>query len=369
MKPNQIIKNILENQIEFFQNGVINSIFTNSYYLYQLDSGMKEPKIFTPKFRKKVLISNDFREILLSHETTIIEQRIIVIILSAIRDEQSLFIEAKSPMQLKNELQLSFDDYFEGWANQGTIDFLLPFEDLNPGKRMKNAAIQAALINMANMSWLRLKDETINGYKAVPFIIEPGWNHKNIYFKMDKAVMRHLVNMSPYFPVKKELPYQVSTSYSLKFLMWLLKYKNQEGIIKPYSQILKELFIPKDRYEGHYRFERDFLVNVKADLDAHNELSFNYSYSDGYYRISIYYTKNAVGMKPEFSTLNRLQIDRTLKYLKKRRKLNERNLSVLRKLFELRGYKELSTFLKRKIAISITGDDYIKAVFQLLENI
>lgn len=329
---------------------------------------MKEPKIFTSKPRKRVLISGDFREVLLSHETTIIEQRIIVIILSAIRDEQSLFIKVKSPLVTKNEIQLSFDDYFEEWAHQGTVDFSLPFKELNPYKKMKNASIQAALINMANMNWLRLRDETIKGYKAVPFIMEPGWNHKNIYFKMDKAVMKHLVNMSPYFPVKKELPYQVSTSNSLRFLMWLLKYKNQEGIIKSYSQILKELFISKNQYEGHYRFERDFLVNVKADLDTYNELSFNYSYSKGYYRISIYYTKNAIGIQTEFPTLSSLQINRTLKYLKKRRKLNERNLSVLRKLFELRGYKELSIYLKRKITIHLTGDEYIKAVFQLLEN-
>ena len=329
---------------------------------------MKELKIFTPKPRKKVLISGDFREVLLSHETSIIEQRIMVVILSAIRDEQSLFITVKSPLKPKHEKQLSFDDYFEGWAHQGTVDFSLAFEDLNPGKKMKNVSIQAALINMANMNWLRLKDETIKGYKAVPFIMEPGWNHKNIYFKMDKAVMKHLVNMSPYFPVKKELPYLASTSNTLRFLMWLLKYKNQQGIFKSYSQILKELFIPKDQYEGHYRFERDFLVNVKADLDTYNELSFNYSYNKGYYRVSIYNTRNAVGQKTEFPTLDSLQTERTLKYLKKRRSLNDQNISVLRRLFGLRGYKILSMHLKRKIPGQLTGDEYIKAVFRLLEN-
>ena len=41
----------------------------------------------TSKPRKKVLISNDFREILISQETSIIEQRIITMILSAIKDE------------------------------------------------------------------------------------------------------------------------------------------------------------------------------------------------------------------------------------------------------------------------------------------
>lgn len=327
-----------------------------------------ESKIFTPKTRKKVLISNDFREVLISQETTIIEQRILVVILSAIKEEQSLFISVKSLIKKTEENQLSFDDYYEGWANQGTVDFLLPLNDLNPDRRMKNEYIQSALINMANINWLRLKDETINGYKAVPFIIEPGWNKKNIFFKMDKAVIRHLVNMSSYFSIKKDLPYQASTSNTLRFLLWLLKYKQQGGIIKSYSQILKELFIPKEYYEGHYRFERDFLNNVKADLDSYNELSFNYTYNNGNYNFLIYYTKNSVGSGEMFSSLNNLQTDRALKYLKKTRKLDERSLSVLRKLFEVRGYKELAIRLKRKIDPNLTGIDYVKAVFQLLEN-
>lgn len=326
-----------------------------------------ESKIFTSKTRKKVLISNDFREVLISQETTIIEQRILVVILSAIKEEQSLFISVKSALK-KEENLLSFDDYYEGWANQGTVDFLLPFNDLNPDRRMKNEYIQSALINMANINWLRLKDETINGYKAVPFIIEPGWNKKNIFFKMDKAVLRHLVNMSSYFSIKKDLPYQASTSNTLRFLLWLLKYKQQGGIIKSYSQILKELFISKEYYEGHYRFERDFLNNVKADLDRYNELSFNYAYNKGNYNFLIYCTKNAIGSGEMFSSLNNLQTDRALKYLKKTRKLDERSLSVLRKLFEVRGYKELAIRLKRKIDPNLTGTDYIKAVFQLLES-
>ena len=50
-----------------------------------------------------------------------------------------------------------------------------------------------------------LKDEKINGYKAVPFILEPSWNHKFIYFKMDKAVMKNLLNISQYYSFLKEL--------------------------------------------------------------------------------------------------------------------------------------------------------------------
>lgn len=324
----------------------------------------------TSKPRKKVLISNDFREILISQETSIIEQRIITMILSAIKDEQSLFINMKSPFTEEEESkQLSFDDYFQGWAHQGVIDFSVSINDLNPGRKMKNSTIQEALVNMTNINWLRLKDETINGYKAVPFILEPSWNKKNIYFKMDKAVMQHLLNMAQYYSIKKDLSFNTSTNNTLRFLMWLVKFKKLGGITKEYTQLLKELSIPVNKYEGHYRFERDFLIRVKADLDQFNDISFNYSYKEGHYNFVIYNTQNAVGYDDKFPSLDELQIARALKYLKKQRSLDDKQLRIMKKLYEVKGYKELSSHLKRKIELSLKGEQYINAVFSLLENI
>ncbi|MDY3345663.1 replication initiation protein [Riemerella anatipestifer] len=321
------------------------------------------------KKRKKVLVSNDFREILISQETSIIEQRIITMILSAIKDEQSLFINIKSENKENTQVQLSFDDYFEGWANQGIVEFSVDIKELNPGRKMKNSTIQEALVNMTNINWLRLKDETIDGFRAVPFILEPSWNKKNIFFKMDKAVMTHLLNMSQYYSLKKDLSFNASTNNTLKFLMWLVKHKKTGGVVKEYNQLLKELFIPLNKYEGYYRFERDFLTRVKADLDAFNDISFNYSYKGGAFHFVIYNTNTAIGYDKQFPTLDKLQINRSLKYLKKQRELNDQQINVMRKLYEVKGYKELSSHLKRKIDTSLKGDIYIKAVFQLLEKV
>jgi hypothetical protein len=324
----------------------------------------------TSKPRKKVLISNDFREILISQETSIIEQRIITMILSAIKDEQSLFISVKSPMQDESQQrQLSFDDYFEGWAHQGLVDFSVSIQDINPGRKMKNNTIQEALVNMTNINWLRLKDETINGYKAVPFILEPGWNKKNIYFKMDKAVLKHLLNMTQYYSIKKDLSFNTSTNNTLRFLMWLVKFKKQGSISKEYVQLLKELSIPINKYEGYYRFERDFLTRVKADLDSYNDISFNYSYKEGIYNFVLYSTTNAIGFDNNYPNLDALQIDRALKYLKKQRSLNEPQLRIMKKLYEVKGYKELSKHLKRRVDLELKGEAYIKAVFALLEKV
>lgn len=334
-------------------------------------SDLQKREPLTSKPRKKVLVSNDFREILISQETSIIEQRIITMILSAIKDEQSLFISTNMPFDTADQKgkQLSFDDYFEGWANQGVVDFSVSLRDLNPERKMKNSAIQEALVNMTNINWLRLKDETINGYKAVPFILEPSWNKKNIYFKMDKAVMQHLLNMSQYYSLKKDLSFNTSTNNTLRFLMWLVKYKKFGGVVKEYTQLLKELSIPVNKYEGHYRFERDFLVRVKADLDQYNDISFNYSFKDGHYHIAIYNTQNAVGYDDKFPTLDQLQIERALKYLRKQRQLNDQQLRIMKQLYEVKGYAELSSHLKRKIDIEYTGEIYIKKVFELLEQV
>lgn len=100
--------------------------------------------MLTSKPRKKILISNDFREILISQETSIIEQRIITMILSAIKDEQSMFITVKSPIDPINK-QLSFDDYFEGWAHQGSVDFSVSISDLNPGRKIEKFSYSGSI--------------------------------------------------------------------------------------------------------------------------------------------------------------------------------------------------------------------------------
>lgn len=323
----------------------------------------------TSKPRKKVLISNDFREILISQETSIIEQRIITMILSAIKDEQSLFINVKPPIGDVSVKQLSFDDYFEGWAHQGVVDFTVSINDINPSRKMKNSVIQEALVNMTNINWLRLKDESINGFKAVPFILEPSWNKKNLFFKMDKAVLKHLLNMTQYYSIKKDLSFNTSTNNTLRFLMWIVKFKKLGGITKEYSQLLKELSIPVNKYEGYYRFERDFLIRVKADLDKFNDISFNYSYKEGHYHFVIYNTQNAVGYDDKFPNIDDLQVDRALKYLKKQRELDDSQLRIMKKLYQVKGYKELSKHLKRKVDLNYKGEEYIKAVFSLLEKI
>lgn len=329
---------------------------------------MDVKKSFTPAKRKKVLISKDFREVLIRQETSIIEQRIIVTILSSIKNEQSQFISVKHQHESLNGKQLSFDDYFDGWANQGTVDFILPLSDLNPYRKMKNLVIKTALINMTNINWLQLRDETINGYKAVPFILEPSWNRTHIFFKMDRAVMQHLMNMSPYFSLYRLLPYQISSTNTLRFLMWILKFKQFGGVQMRYIDILKELSIHEGKYESRSKFERDFLQIIKADLDGFNDVSFNYSFDGSKYSFVMYDTAKSVGENEKFTTINDLQIDRSLKYLKKKRKLTESHLRIMRQLYDLRGYESLSKELKGKIEAEKLGEDFIKAVLQLLEK-
>ncbi len=329
---------------------------------------MDVKKSFSPTKRKKVLISKDFREVLIKQETSIIEQRIIVTILSSIKEEQSQFISVKPLHESMNAKQLSFDDYFDGWANQGTVDFILPLSDLNPSRKMKNLVIKTALINMTNINWLQLRDESIKGYKAVPFILEPSWNRTHIFFKMDKAVMQHLMNMSPYFSLHRNLPYQISSNNTVRFLMWILKFKKFGGVQMEYSDILKELSIHREKYESRSKFERDFLQIIKADLDGFNDISFNYSFDGCKYSFIMYDTIKSVGENEKFASINDLQVDRSLKYLKKKRQLSESHLRVIRQLYEVRGYETLSKRLKGKIEPHMLGENFIKAVLKLLEK-
>lgn len=329
---------------------------------------MTNKKSFIPVHRKKVLVSNDFREILISQNTSIIEQRLIVIILSCIKNEQSLFISVNSPISNTSSTKISFDDCFEDWSSHGVIDFIIPLKDVNPNRKMKNKSIKDALVNMTNINWLQLKDDSIMGYKAVPFILEPRWNRTHIFFKMDKAVMKHLLNMSHYFSLRKDLPYKASSTNTLKFLMWILKFKKFGGVTMNYSQVLRELHIQADKYEGRSRFERDFLKSIKADLDFCNDISFNYSYKNEKYSFVLYDTNNMISLDEKFQTLNELQIERALKYIKKKRELDTSQIRILKNLYSIRGYDELSKKINSKINSSYKGIDYIKAILVSLEK-
>lgn len=329
---------------------------------------MDNDKTFIPIRRSKVLFSNDFRMVLICQETTIVEQRILVSILECVKDKQDLFINKKSLLNDESERLLSFDDCYDGWANQGVVKFEIPIKDLNRGKKMKNSVIQTSLVNMTNINWLRLKDDRRNGFKAVPFILEPGWNRSHIYFNMDKAVLRNLLNMSKFYQIKTNLPFEASTPNTLKFLMWLIIYKKVGIRIIEFQKLLIELFLPKNKYEGRLRFERDYLINVKADLDSFNDFSFKYTYKEGKYTFIIYHTQKIVSHQEKFKTLNDLKISRTLKYLEKKRNLNEGDLRVLKMFYDIRGHTELSSKLNSRIEPSIKGTDYIKAVVKVLDE-
>lgn len=328
---------------------------------------MENKKSFGITDRKKILISKDFREVLIKQETSLIEQRIIVNILASIKEGQSQFISVKQPDRATFSKQLSFDDYFDGWANQGTVSFSLSLKDLNPKRTMKNLSIKTALINMTNINWLQLKDDSINGFRAVPFLLEPSWNRSFIFFKMDKAVMQHLMNMSQFYQIDRNFPYQASSSNTLRFLMWISKFGKLVRFRKEYYTILKELSIKKEKYESRSKFERDYLQNVKADLDSFNDLSFRYKFDGGYYSFELYKIPKSIKKDHRSESLNTLKIDRALKYIAKRRNLDETNLLVMKRLYQTKGYDELSKTLKGKIPFEIKGCEFINYVFKLQE--
>ena len=329
---------------------------------------MQPKRVYTSNRRKKVLFSKDFREVIVCQDSTIIEQRILILILTAVKFEQNNFISKRKQIKTDEAKQLSFDDYYDGWANQGCTEFNISFSEIKDLKKIKNSTIQTALVNMSNINWFRLRDESINGYKAVPFIVDPRWNSRNIFFKIDVAVMKHILNVSQYFEIKKELPFVASTPNTLKFLLWILKFSKSQIIKKSFKEVLDEMCIPQERYSYRSWFERDFLDPVKADLNSKNDISFNYSYSNGEYTIVLYRKKNGVRQEEKSISLNDLQIDRALKYQKRRRALNDYNVRILRKLYESNGYDKLTLKIKRKIDPTLMGDEYIKSLFKFLDK-
>ena len=108
---------------------------------------------------------------------------------------------------------------------------------------------------------------------------------------------------------------------------------------------------------------------VKADLDSLNDISFNYSQCKGEFSITIYPTKYSVGLHEEFTSAEDLKIHRALKYLKKSRNLNEKNVRIIEKLYKVQGYDALASRIKRRIDKNLIGDEFINAIFNLIEKL
>ena len=183
------------------------------------------------------------------------------------------------------------------------------------------------------------------------------------------------------FMIKGEL-YKLLRSKSVKVLFILLfilnslqiiyvNYQNIYGDINTGKRRILKIIegpISQQKYDGRARFEKDFLINVKADLDSFNDLSFLYSYLEGKYVFIIYNTRKSVGNNYEISSLNELKIDRSLKYFRRIRGLNDIHGNVLKKLYRIRGHKELSKIINSKIEVHLKGGNYIKAIFILLKE-
>ena len=316
--------------------------------------------------RKKILVSNDFREMLIRQDTTLIEQRLISCILSSLKDIQSEFIKVKMPSNDLLQNRTANIEYLKKILDQGTVNFHFPLREINPGRKMKNQTIKHALVNMSNINWLQVRDDRIKGFKAVPFILEPRWNCNNIYFKMDKGVLKHLVNMSQYYSLLRELPYEVSSSNTIKFLLWMLKFQKRGSVIRDYKQLLMELYIPTNKYVARSHFERDFLINVKADLESFNDYCFDFIYNEGKYTFFIKSNSNFKIEKENLTMLDDIRIKRSIKYLTKTRDLSPTNIRSLLTLYKIKGYEILANHLKCKIEPKYKSDEYIKQVFLLL---
>ena len=324
---------------------------------------------FFYKARKKVLVSNDFREMLIRQDTTLIEQRLISCILSSLKDIQSELIEVKVPSYELQQTRTTRSDYSKKKiAEQGVVNFHFSLREINPSRKMRNQSIKHALVNMSNINWLQVRDDSIKGFKAVPFIVEPRWNCSNIYFKMDKEVLKLLVNMSQYYSLFRELPYEVSSSNTIKFLLWMLKFQKRSSVVRDYHQLLMELYISKNKYIARSHFERDFLINVKADLEAFNDYCFDFLYKDGKYTFFIKRNSNFKIEKENLTMLDDIRIKRSVKYLTKTRDLSPTNIRSLLTLYKIKGYEILANHLKCKIDPIYKSDEYIKQVFLLLDK-
>ena len=101
-----------------------------------------------------------------------------------------------------------------------------------------------------------------------------------------------------------------------------------------------------------------FLNGIQKKLNEIGNISFGYKITEDTLTFSLYETKNTVFV--EYPSADDYRAKNALKYIKKSRKLNEKQLVYIVAKFKEHGYEKMSEVTRSRLDKAITGNDYLK---------
>ena len=96
-----------------------------------------------------------------------------------------------------------------------------------------------------------------------------------------------------------------------------------------------------------------FLSSIKKKLNEIGNISFGYSIQDDSINFTLYETNNTVFI--EYASNDEYKAANALKYIKKKRKLDEKHLVFIKAKFKEHGYEKINVITKSRVSADVIG--------------
>lgn len=310
---------------------------------------------------KSILYSDRLYKFLVQQELSMLPIKIINVILSAVKQEQTPFIKRNETVV--EAKQLSFDDFFQNWSENSRALFTISFKSIKLNKDIKNRDLFNSFIALSNLSWEIFSDEKNEVEELIPFLEGVKWTSNKvqrdrfIQFRMHRKTMESLLDMSRYLGLDSDFVMNLKSPKTFAFIFWSSKFIPHGGTKINIEKFCQEMNIPYT-YDSKVA---EYLQRIRAEMNSSTYAhGMNFSIVEDKIHIQLFDKKEGIGITKDIPTLEDLQIKRAIYHITKKRNLTKLESKEVEKIYRETGYENISKLIKRKIKKEAMGKEYIE---------
>lgn len=279
-------------------------------------------------------------------------------------------IEKKRVLESGKKLAIIEEEFFAD--NFSMLQMVITTKALNDNGNIKvkdNSVFHEQLKVFKTLGNHNVKSNFGEEILLTNFIETPVFNKGQNYirFYISKATSRMLMNnIDGYLKVYRNLLFSNSSERPLNVYLYIKKkFGKMNG-----GNIKIEKFVSELNLAEHYLKKSKlsvFLDSIQKNLNEVNNISFGFKILDDNINFQLYETNNTIGV--EYSTNENYQAENALKYIKKKRSLNDKQMVYIKGKFTEHGYTKMNIITKKRLDKNILGNDYLKWFVDIcLEN-
>lgn len=298
---------------------------------------------------------NEAKDII-SNDLTIKDGRFVS--LAEIKAEE---IEKRRVLESGKKLAIIEENYFAD--NFNMFQMIIPTKALNDNGNIKvkdNSVFDEQLQVLKTLGTHKVKSQSGNEVLTANFVELPIYNKGDNYirFYISKPTAQMLLNnIDGYSKVYRSILFSTPSTMPLNVYLYIKKkFGKMNGGNIGIKKFVNELGLAE-----HYNKKSKltvFLTGIKNKLNEIGNISFGFTIQEENIIFSLYETKNTVLV--EYSSNDEYKASNAIKYIKKRRKLEENHLTYIKKKFSEHGYEKMSVITGSRLDAKITGTEYLK---------